>query len=112
MRSERCSAWAMSSSSSTTRTRGARAKSFIVACVARGAKAMVRLPGRFHVPDVEVALDGPARQTRLRGPIVDRLRVGAPRRTRAPATTAALLARTAGAPAAHAAPADPATGAA
>jgi hypothetical protein len=30
MRSERLSAWAMSSSSSTTRTRGAREKSFIV----------------------------------------------------------------------------------
>src|SRR2546430_9282113 len=56
MRSERWRAWAMSSSSSTTRTRGAREKSFIClyVVIARG-KAMVRPRGRFVAADVEVA---------------------------------------------------------
>src|SRR5690242_603942 len=55
MRNERWSAWAMSSSSSTIRTRGAREKSFIVVGVAIGAKPMVRGAGRFRALGVEVA---------------------------------------------------------
>src|SRR5689334_21364608 len=55
MRNERWSAWAMSSSSSTIRTRGAREKSFIVVGVAIGAKPMVRGDGRFRALGVEVA---------------------------------------------------------
>ena len=67
MRSERCSAWAMSSSSSTTRTRGCAREvvhgSLCIRCTAR--KAMVRAreagSGRLRV---EVARDGPATRKR------------------------------------------------
>src|SRR5881398_3034838 len=58
MRRDRWSAWAMSSSSSTMRTRGARAKSFMGFDVAAGAKAMVRGGGRFRALGVEVARGG------------------------------------------------------
>src|SRR5436305_6828225 len=58
MRSDRWSACAMSSSSSTMRTRGARAKSFMGFDVAAGAKAMVRGLGRFRALGVEVARGG------------------------------------------------------
>src|SRR5436190_22986909 len=58
MRRDRWRAWAMSSSSSTMRTRGARAKSFMGFDVAAGAKAMVRGHGRFRALGVEVARGG------------------------------------------------------
>ena len=56
----------MSSSSSTTRTRGAREKSFMGLYVTRSCKAMVRPRGRFQLAGVEVRADGLHSQTRTR----------------------------------------------